>query len=78
MTDFFQPLNEINSIFFILGSFCPQATQSQSGEGKVHVTWAKFEKTDINDPVFFSEQMEINGTLTALTFCLLLISQLCS
>jgi hypothetical protein len=25
------------------------------------VTWAKFEKTDINDPVFFSEQMEING-----------------
>jgi hypothetical protein len=34
----------------------------------VHVTWAKFEKTDINDPVFFSEQMEINGKRTCSAF----------
>ena len=42
----------------------PEASQAQSSDPKVHVTWAKFEKTDINDAVFFSEHMEINGKLT--------------
>ena len=42
-----------------------KVSQSQSSDPKVHVTWAKFERTDINDAVFFSEHMEINGNFTS-------------
>ncbi len=62
-----QPITETSLIDSVAGfinevqSLHHHSTQSQMGDDKVHVTWAKFERTDVNDAALFSEQMEING-----------------
>lgn len=62
-----QPITETSLIDSVAGfinevqSLHHHSGQSQTGDDKVHVTWAKFERTDINDTALFSEQMEING-----------------
>lgn len=38
-----------------------QSAPVGNAENKVHVTWARFEIADVNDPKFYPDGAEING-----------------
>jgi hypothetical protein len=39
-----------------------QALNKPNYDSKIQITWASFQKTDINDPALFPEAAEVNGT----------------
>ena len=59
-----QPVTESSLLDSVAGFINEvQALNKPSHDSKIQITWASFQRADINDPALFSEIAEVNGEI---------------
>lgn len=57
-----QPVTESSLLDSVAGFINDvQALNKPNHDSKIQITWASFQKADVNDPALFPEAVEING-----------------
>ena len=57
----------VNLLFSVAGFINDvQALNKPNHDSKIQITWASFQKADVNDPALFPEAVEINGKLVVM------------
>ena len=59
-----QPVTESSLLDSVAGFINDvQALNKPNYDAKIQITWASFQRADVNDPALFSETAEINGKI---------------
>lgn len=66
-----QPVTESSLLDSVAGFINEvQALNKPHHDSKIQITWASFQKADINDPALFNDMAEVNGNFPPLLLAL--------